>query len=178
MLCIWAIHLPGYFVYGALATHATLQSHSATRLPIERRIYTLTVISWTSFVVPAEILGFALEYPLSTFHLAFFGTKCSFSGLLLAEKCLWKFWRRRHPIEGPRRLTSVSPRDDMRNPASWVLVGRHTSRDFGHSSATLGHIDPFEFGTPQIRKEIMVEWVIFELKWVVDANWRRHTIFC
>ncbi|CAH0055817.1 unnamed protein product [Clonostachys solani] len=174
LLCIWAIPLPAYFAYGVLATYATLQIDSATRFPIERRIYTLTVISWTAFVVPAVVLGFALKYPLSTFHLAFYSTQCSFCGLLLAEKCLWKCWRRRHPSEEPRRLTPVSPRDYMRNPAPSVLVGRHTSHDFGYSSTTLvltergnssstslGHIDPFELGAPQIRKEIKAEHAIF-----------------
>ncbi|KAK7219781.1 hypothetical protein V2G26_007784 [Clonostachys chloroleuca] len=64
----------------------------------------------------------------------------------------------------------------MRNPVPSVLVGRHTSRDFGYSSTTLaltervnssststslGHNDPFQLDTPQMRKEIKAEHTIF-----------------
>lgn len=137
LLCIWAIPLPAYFAYGVLATYATVQIDSATRFPIECRIHTLTVISWTAFVASAVVLGLALEDSLSIFHLIFYSTECSFCGLLLAEKCLWKCWRCRYTSEEPQRLAPISHRDHMRNPVPSVLVGRHTSSDFGYSSATL-----------------------------------------
>lgn len=197
LLCIWAIPLPAYFAYGVLATHATLridpatratvQIDSATRFPTECRIHTLTVISWTAFVASAVVLGLALKDSLSIFHLAFYSTECSFCGLLLAEKCLWKCWRRQYTSEEPQRLAPISHRDHMRNPVPSVLIGRHTSRDLGYSSTTLaltervnssststsliltervnssststslGHNDPFRLDTSQMRKEIEAE---------------------
>ncbi|CAI6089231.1 unnamed protein product, partial [Clonostachys chloroleuca] len=199
LLCIWAIPLPAYFAYGVLATYATVQIDSATRetvqidsatrFPIECRIHTLAVISWTAFVASAVVLGLALKDSLSIFHLIFYSTECSFCGLLLAEKCLWKCWRCRYTSEEPQRLAPISHRDHMRNPVPSVLVGRHTSRDFGYSSTTLaltervnssststtlpltervnssststslGHNDPFQLDTP--RKEIKAEHTIF-----------------
>uniref|UniRef100_A0A0B7KR31 Methyltransferase domain-containing protein n=1 Tax=Bionectria ochroleuca TaxID=29856 RepID=A0A0B7KR31_BIOOC len=177
LLCIWAIPFPAYLAYAFLATRATLQIDSATRFPIKGRIYSWAVVSWTAFVVLTVVLGLALKSPLSTFHLACYSTQCSFSGVLLVENCVWKWWRRRYPNEQPRSLTSVSPRGYRRNPDPSVPVGRHTSRDFEHSSATLiptvrwhssststslGYDGLAAAVTPQIR----------------NAIWREHGIFC